>query len=114
MDVYSRKMFSIGKMGLQVRAARGSAYNRSSSAHANAAAADKRALAPVEAGALGPPGFELLMAPVEIIPAEQEFWVVTTENVVDAATAVALRVTPLTTMVCAPAACPFPEYVTSK
>jgi len=40
--------------------------------------------------------------------------VVTTENVVDAATAVVLRVMPLTTIVCAPAAWPIPEYVTSK
>ena len=90
------------------------AYSRSSSAQANAAAADRKTLAAVAAGALGPPGFELLMDPVEIIPAEQEFSVVTTEKKLVAGTAVALRVTPDKTTVCVPAAVAVPEYDTSK
>ena len=48
---------------------------------------------PAAAGALGPPGLQLLMDAVEIIPAEQAFWVVTIEKVLHAGTAVALRVT---------------------
>ena len=89
------------------------AYNRNSSAQARAAAADRNTLEAVAAGALGPPGFELLMAPVEIIPAEQEFSEVTTEKKLVAGTAVALRVTPDKTTVCVPAAVASPEYVKS-
>ena len=40
--------------------------------------------------------------------------VTTTENMVEAATSVVLRMMPLTTIVCALAAWPAPEYVTSK
>lgn len=57
---------------------------------------------------LGPPGFALSMDPVEIIPAEQEFSVVTTENVLEAGTTVVLRVTPDKITVCVPAALPVP------
>jgi len=53
------------------------------------------------------------MDPVEIIPAEQEFSVVTTEKVLDADLAVALRVTPDKTTVCVPAAVRAPVYVAS-
>jgi len=80
-------------------------YNTSISAHAITAKTDGTQLT-AEDGALGPPGFALLIAPVLIAPAEQEFAVVTTEKVGVAATAVALNVTPLTTMVCGPAALP--------
>ena len=102
------KCFSIGKM-----VCTGGGYSRSSSAQARAAAADRSRLVPAAAGALGPPGLELLMDPVEIIPAEQEFSVVTTEKVLDADTAVALRVRPDSTTVCAPAAVAVPVYRTS-
>jgi len=47
------------------------AYSRSSSAQARAAAADRNTLEAVAAGALGPPGFELLMDPVLILAEEQ-------------------------------------------
>jgi hypothetical protein len=50
------------------------------------------------------------MAPVEIIPAEQEFSEVTTEKKLVAGTAVALRVTPDKTTVCVPAAVVVPLY----
>ena len=60
------KCFSIGKM-----VCTGGGYSRSSSAQARAAAADRSRLVPAAAGALGPPGLELLMAPVVILPAEQ-------------------------------------------
>ncbi len=105
------KCFPIGKM---VRT--GGGYSRSSSAQARAAAADRSRLAPAAAGALGPPGLELLMDPVEIIPAEQEFSLVTTEKVLDAGTAVALRVRPDNITVCVPAAVAAPlfVYVTSE
>jgi len=55
----------------------------------------------------------LLMDPVEIIPAEQEFSEVTTEKKLVAGTAVALRVMPDKTTVCVPAAVAVPEYDTS-
>ena len=102
------KCFSIGKM-----VCTGGGYSRSSSAQARAAAADRSRLVPAAAGALGPPGLELLMAPVEIIPAEQEFWVVMIEKVLDADTAVALRVTPLNMNVCTPASVLYPVLLTS-
>lgn len=82
----------------------GALYNTSISAHAITAKTDGTQLT-AEDGAV-PPGFALLIAPVLIAPAEQEFAVVTTEKVGVAATAVALNVTPLTTMVCGPAALP--------
>ena len=102
------KCFSIGKM-----VCTGGGYSRSSSAQARAAAADRSRLVPAAAGAVGPPGLELLMDPVEIIPAEQEFWVVTIEKVLDAGTAVALRVAPLNIKVCTPAAELYPVLITS-
>ena len=75
LDIYSLTVFFHRKDGFaNAYRVQTSAYSSNSSAHANAAAADKKKLAPVEAaGAFEPPGFELLMAPVEIIPAEQEF-----------------------------------------
>ena len=82
----------------------GGGYSRSSSAQARAAAADRSRLVPAAAGALGPPGLELLMDAAEIIPAEQELSHVTTEKVLRAGAAVALGVTRDCMMVCAPAA----------
>lgn len=61
--------------------------------------------------AAGPPGFELLMEPELIAPAEQELDDTATENVVDAAISVVLRVIPFQIMVCAPAAMVCPWYV---
>ena len=107
-DVYSHKFFH-RKDGVRT-----GAYSRSSSAQARAAAADRNTLAAVAAGALGPPGFELLMDPVEIIPAEQEFSEVTTEKKLVADTAVVLNVTPDKITVCVPAAVVVPLYSKSK
>ena len=53
------------------------------------------------------------MAPVEIMPAEQEFSEVTTAKVLDAGTAVALSVRPDKVTVCEPAAVVGPLYVMS-
>ncbi len=52
------------------------------------------------AGALGPPGLELLKEAVEIIPAKQALSLVTTERELHAGTAVALRVTRYNMAVC--------------
>ena len=108
VSTFTVTIFSIGKM-----VCTGGGYSRSSSAQARAAAADRSRLVPAAAGALGPPGFELLMDPVEIIPAEQEFSVVTTAKVLDAGTAVALSVRPDKVTVCEPAAVVGPLYVMS-
>jgi len=51
----------------------------------------------------GPPGLLLLMEPVVTAPVEQTSDSVVTRNVVDAATATALKVTPLRTNELAPA-----------
>ncbi len=107
-DIYRHKFFH-RKDGVRT-----GAYSRSSNAQARAAAADRNTLEAVAVvGAPGPPGFELLMDPVEIIPAEQEFSVVTTEKKLVADTAVLLRVTPVKTKVCVPDAAAVPVYVKS-
>ena len=80
-------------------------------AQAKAATADNIKFTPEATGALGPPGFALLMEPVVTEPAEQELDDTTTENVFDAAFSVVLNVTPLRIKVCAPAAVVGPVYV---
>lgn len=67
-------------------------------AHVNAARTDGTQLMPDEVGAVGPPGFELLIEPVLTGPAEHELDDTTTENVLDVALSVVLKVTPVSTI----------------